>query len=381
MVNADRLIKLFMEMVEVSSVSGQEGAFRDYLKRHFADRGLQCEEDDAGRTLGGDSGNLLIKIAGTLDTRSILFLTHMDTVVPGQGIKAVLGDDRVIRSDGSTILGADDKAGIAAILEAYDNLIEKGLDYPPLELLFTVSEEQGLLGAKNFAFSRLQSPIAFVLDSGGPPGTIVYKSPCQNEIEYRVQGKAAHAGINPEEGINAIQLMSKALAIMPCGRMNETSTCNFGTIGGGTARNIVAQNCVVKGEARSLNRAELVQLTDELTGTFIREVEKNGGQADVHVTFLYPEITLDAEEEVVRLAVAAAESIGLKPELISTGGGSDASIVNGNNIRCANLGIGMNAVHTTEEFIRVEDLIHDAELVLAIIQQSIVNTKIENDRH
>lgn len=371
MVNADRIIKLFMEMVEVSSISGQEGAFRDYLKRYFSDRGLQCEEDDAGRLLGGDSGNLLIRITGTLDTRPILFLNHMDTVVPGLGIKAVLGDDGVIRSDGSTILGSDDKAGVAAVLEAYEILIEKGLDYPPLELLFTVSEEQGLLGAKSFDYSQLKAPIAYALDSGGAPGTIVCKSPSQNEIEYRVTGKAAHAGINPEEGINAIQLMSKALAIMPCGRIDEASTCNFGTIIGGTARNIVAAKCTVKGEARSLSRAELDRLTGELTGTFIREVEKNGGRAEVEVKLLYPEITLDAEEEVVRLAVAAAESIGLEAKLISTGGGSDASIVNGNNIRCANLGIGMNAVHTTEEFIRVEDLIHDAELVLAIIQQSI----------
>jgi len=371
MVNADRLVKLFMEMVEVSSVSGHEGAFRDFLKNHFAERGLQCEEDDAGKLLGGDSGNLLIRAAGTRDTRSIMFLNHMDTVVPGQGIKAVLGEDGVIRSAGATILGGDDKAGIAAVLEAYDVLLEKGLDYPPLELLFTVSEEQGLLGAKVFDFSRLKSPIAYVLDSGGAPGTIVCQSPCQNEIEYRVLGKAAHAGINPEEGINAIQLMSKALAVMPCGRISEAATCNFGTIVGGKARNIVAEECIVKGEARSLNRAELDQLTEQLQSIFIQEVEKNGGQAEVEVKFLYPEITLDAEEEVVRLAVAAAESIGLKPELVSTGGGSDASIVNGNNIRCANLGIGMSAVHTTDEYIRVEDLIKDAELVLAIMQQSI----------
>lgn len=371
MVDTDRLVKLFMEMVEVPSVSGQEGVFRDYLITHFADRGLQCEEDDAANSLGGDSGNLLVRIAGTKKTRPILFLTHMDTVVPGQGIKAVMGDDRIIRSDGTTILGGDDKAGIAAILEGYDVLIEQGLDYPPLELLFTVGEEQGLEGAKAFDYSKLKSTIAFTLDGGGSPGTIIIQSPCQNEIEYRVQGKAAHAGINPEEGINAIQVMSKALSVMPYGRINETTTCNFGIIEGGKARNIVAENCTVRGEARSLSRQELDRLTEELTETFKREVEKNGGQADVEVSFLYPEITLDPEEEVVRLAVAAAESIGLKPELVSTGGGSDASIVNGNNIRCANLGIGMSAVHTTEEFIRMDDLIRDAELVLAIIQQAI----------
>ncbi len=371
MVNSDRLIKLFIEMVATSSVSGQEGAFRDYLRSQFAARGIQGEEDDSAACLGGDSGNILFRIAGTIDAEPILFLTHMDTVVPGVGIKAALGDDGIIRSDGTTILGADDKAGVAAILEAYDVLIEQGMSYPPLELLFTVGEEQGLQGAKHFDFSRLKSPIAYVLDSGGAPGTIVTQSPCQNEIEYRVIGKAAHAGISPEDGINAIQIMSRALAVMPCGRIDAATTCNFGIIEGGTARNIVAESCSVRGEARSLKRSELDRLTQELVDTFTNEVEKNGGHPEVEIKFLYPEITLDAQQKVVSLAVQAAESIGLDVELVSTGGGSDASIVNGNNIPCANLGIGMTSVHTTEEFIRAEDLVNDAKLVLAIIQQSI----------
>jgi len=375
MVNSNRLIKRFIEMVEISSVSGQEAQFRDYLLQHFAARGVQGEEDNAAEILEGNAGNLLFKIAGTVDTEPILFLTHMDTVVPGQGIKALLTDDGIIRSGGATILGGDDKAGVAAILEAYDVLVEKKLDYPPLELLFTVSEEQGLLGAKNFDFSRLKSSIAYVLDSGGPPGTIVTQSPCQNEIEYRVIGKAAHAGINPEDGLNAIQIMSKALAIMPCGRINAATTCNFGIIEGGQARNIVAESCSLKGEARSLQRTELDRLTQQLVDTFKAEVEKNGGQAQVEIKFLYPEITLDADEKVVSLAVEAARSIDLEAKLESTGGGSDASIVNGNGIRCANLGIGMRSVHTTEEFIRVEDLVNDAELVVAIIQQYLLGRK------
>lgn len=372
MVNSDRLVKLFMEMVETSSVSGQEGAFRDYLQNHFSVRGLQGEEDDAASRLGGNSGNLLFRIEGTVTAEPILFLAHMDTVVPGEGIKAILGDDGIIRSEGTTILGSDDKAGVAAILEAYEVLIEKGLDYPPLELLFTVSEEQGLLGARSFDYSRLKSTIAYVLDSGGAPGTIVTQSPCQNEIEYRVTGKAAHAGINPEDGINAIQIMSKALAVMPCGRINASTTCNFGMIEGGQARNIVAESCKVRGEARSLQRFELDRLTQQLQDTFISEVSKNGGQPEVQVKFLYPEITLDAQEKVVSLAVQAAQSIGLNIELVGTGGGSDASIVNRHKIPCANLGIGMSCVHTTDEYIRVEDLVKDAELVLAIIQQALI---------
>lgn len=369
MINRERLVANFIKMVETASVSGQEGAFRDLLKAEFALRGLEVEEDGAGKILNGESGNLLVKIPGTVKAPALLLATHIDTVVPGIGIKAIRGQDDVIRSEGNTILGSDDKAGIAAILEAYDAVMENQLDHPPLELLFTVSEEQGLLGAKNFDYSRLEARQGYVLDSGGAPGTIVIQSPCQNEIEYRVYGQAAHAGINPEDGINAIQVMAKALAAMPCGRIDHDTTCNFGIIEGGIARNIVAPSCRLKGEARSLSRSKLEQLTAELRGIFEAEVIKNGGRCEVDVVLLYPEISLQPDEEVIKLAVRAADKIALPIELLSTGGGSDASIINGNNIRCANLGIGMSAVHTTEEFIRVEDLVNDARFVLSIIEE------------
>ena len=370
MINEERLVQHFMKMVEISSPSGEEAVFRDYLIQYFNDRSAVCVEDQAGEMLEGNSGNLLVRIAGTAaNIKPLMFLTHMDTVFPGGDIKPERGDDGIIRSAGKTILASDDKAGVAAILEAYETLRENHLDYPPLELLFTVSEEQGLLGAKQFDYSCLDAEIAYALDSGGAPGTIVVKSPCQNEISYTVQGKAAHAGINPEDGINAIQIMAKALAVMPCGRLNPTTTCNFGIIKGGEARNIVAESCYAKGEARSLSRAELDQLTAQLKQTFCEEVEKNGGQPEVVIKFLYPEISLDENEKVVRLAQKAAQGLGLKVKLVSTGGGSDAAIVNGNQIRCANLGTGMSNVHTSDEFIKVKDLVDDAELVLAIIQQ------------
>jgi len=370
MVNKERLLGSFMKMVEVASISGQEGTFRDLLKAEFTLLGLSSQEDDAGKILGGDSGNLLVKMPGTVAKPALLLAAHMDTVVPGTNIKPVCGNDDIIRSEGNTILGSDDKAGIAAILEAVQVIREEGLNHPPLELLFTVSEEQGLLGIKNFDFSRLESRYGYVLDSGGAPGTIVIQSPCQNEIEYRVLGKAAHAGINPEDGINAIQVMAKALAVMPCGRIDDDTTCNFGIIEGGMARNIVAENCRVKGEVRSLNRSKLEQLTTELLNVFEREVDKNGGISAADVVLLYPETTLKPDEEVVTLAVKAVNNLGIQSQLLSTGGGSDASIINGNNIRCANLGIGMNAVHTSDEFIRVEDLVNDARLVLSIIEEA-----------
>lgn len=370
MVNEKRLLASFIKMVETDSISGQEAGMRDLLREEFRQLGLQAIEDGAAALLEGNSGNLLVRVPGNKKRPPLLFSAHMDTVTPGLGIKAVLDDEGFIRSSGDTILGSDDKAAVAALVEVCHVLQENNLEHPPLELLFTVGEEQGLRGAKAFDFKQLMAKNAYVLDAGGEPGVIITKSPCQNEIEYTAYGKAAHAGISPERGINAIHLLAQALAAMPCGRIDAETTCNFGNIEGGTARNIVADFCRVKGEARSLSREKLERLTAELKSTFASEVEKRGGRAEIEVRFLYPEMKLEEHEEVVQLAVNAAASIGLQPQLQSTGGGSDASIINGNGIRCANLGVGMQAVHTCDEHIRVIDLVNDARWVLAIIQQA-----------
>lgn len=369
MVNRDRLLKRFIKLAETDSPSGQEGKLRDLLREEFARLGFEAIEDEAAGILNGESGNLLVRIPGTVNTGSLLFVAHMDTVQPGVGVSAVVDGDRV-RSGGETILGSDDKAAIAAMLEALEVLREAGTPHPSLEYLFTVSEEQGLMGSKVFDFKRIESRLGYVLDSGGEPGCIVIQSPCQNEIEYTVYGRAAHAGISPEQGINAIQVAAQAMAAMPCGRIDAQTTCNFGTIEGGVARNIVAPVCRIKGEARSLQRKQLDQLTSELVNIFTARVEEDGCQAEVEVRFLYPEIKLDPGEEVVELAIMAADSLGLSPQLISTGGGSDASMVNGAGIRCVNLATGMNAVHTTDEYILIDDLVNNARLILAIIDQA-----------
>ncbi len=372
-INRERLIESFLRMVEVGSVSGHEGPFRDFLQAEFAQLGLVGQEDDAGTRLSGNSGNYLVKIPGTIDKPPLLLAAHMDTVVPGNNIKAEIVVDQaeeLIKSSGDTILGSDDKAGIAALLEAVKVILEQKFDHPPLELLFTVSEEQGLLGIKNFDFSVIKAPKGYVLDSGGNPGTIIVKSPCQNEIEYKVYGKASHAGINPEDGHNAIHIMAQALAKMPSGRVDHETTCNFGIIEGGLARNIVPAFCRVKGEARSLQRAKLNLLTEELCETFKAEVIKNGGRPEVDVVLLYPETALNPDDEVVTLAVKAAEKIGIIGKLEGTGGGSDASIINGAGIPCANLGIGMQKVHTVDEFITTNDLVKDAAWILSIIREA-----------
>lgn len=367
MVNRERLLNLFMEMVGISSVSGHEHIFRDFITSQFEKRGFMVEEDQAGKAFAGTCGNLLIKKSGN-DMPPLLFAAHMDTVEPGDNIKAVIENNEVIKSAGATILGADDKAAIAALVESIDVIMENKLACPPLEILLTVGEEQGLQGAKQFNYNRLNAQIGYTLDGGGKPGTIITRSPCQNEIEYIAYGKAAHAGINPENGLNAIQLASAAIAQMPCGRIDEETTCNFGIISGGKARNIVPDYCSVRGEARSLSRSKLDNLTKSLQEIFIDSVNASGGQADVKVTYLYPEVSLDHNDKVIQLAVKAVENINLPLHLTGTGGGSDASIINA-HIPCANLAIGMQDVHTVEENISIVDLVDDVRLILAIIDE------------
>ena len=367
MINENRLVEQFIRLLETDSPSRQEAPVRDLLTEFFQSRGLEVYEDRAGDKIGGNAGNLLVRIPGSAIGPTLLFAAHMDTVQPGIGVKAKIDADGCIRSQGDTILGSDDKAGIAAMLEAYNVLTEQNIPHPPIEYLFTVCEEQGLLGIKQFDLEELKSQSGYVLDGGNAPGTIVIRSPAINVFEYIAKGKAAHAGINPEAGINAIQAMGAALAKMPNGRIDEETTCSIGIINGGAARNIVPDYCMAMGEARSLTSSGLQAITSKLVSVFKQEVEKYGAQAEVRVEKLYSEVHLDSDSEVVERAVRAIKSLNLNPNLIATGGGSDASIIN-KAIPCVNLGVGMEQVHTCEEYIAISSLVQTTGIILAIIK-------------
>ncbi|MGE5422787.1 MAG: M20/M25/M40 family metallo-hydrolase [Ignavibacteriales bacterium] len=367
MVDQARILNEFLELVKVDSISGREAAIRDVLKAKLEALGMEIYEDEAGRSLGSQSGNLMAWMEGDVGP-SVFFCAHMDTVEPGLGISPLV-EAGAVRSNGNTILGSDDKAGLTAILEALRVIKEGGGPHPPIEVIFTVSEEQGLMGSKHLDVNKIRSKFGYVLDASGSVGNIVIQGPTQNEIAIEVLGKAAHAGMNPEDGLNAIFLAGYAISHLTVGRIDEETTCNLGTIQGGQARNIVPDRVIIKGEARSLNPEKLEQITQNLTGEFIRRVEEKGGQCRVKVAHLYPALRLDPEEQVVQIAVLAAEDMGKKAVLTSSGGGSDANILSGMGIKVANLGIGMKAVHTTDEHILLEDLYDNARFVVKIIEQ------------
>jgi tripeptide aminopeptidase len=290
----------------------------------------------------------------------------MDTVQPGYGIDPQERDG-VIRSNGTTILGADDKAGIAAILEALRLAHQSGQDSRPVDVVFTVEEETGLTGSKALDVSSLQARQAVVLDSNGPVGTIIHRAPAQNSFQVAIAGKAAHAGVAPETGVSAIVAAARAIAAMRLGRIDEETTANVGVISGGTATNVVPERVELKGEARSRSAAKLAEQTLHMVDAFERAARELGAVADVTVTPSYGAIDVDPDSSLIALVSRAMRSCGVEPRLGATGGGSDANVFNAAGIPAINLGVGYTNPHSVDEQIAVADLLRAAEVVHAIL--------------
>ena len=369
MINENRLVSGFMDLVQVDSESGYEGQMVETLKHKLTGLGIEVIIDDAVKKTGTETGNLIARINGNVNGPTLMFCAHMDTITPGRGIKPVL-ENGIIRSAGETVLGADDKAGIAAIIEAVTILQEEKLPHGNLELVFTICEETGLSGAKNLDFSLLSADMGFVLDCDGPPGTIINRGPSQDKIKAEVLGKAAHAGINPEHGINAIQVASRAVVKMQLGRIDEETTANIGLISGGVAINVVPDRVTLHGETRSLQDEKRVRQTRLMCDTLKEVAQESGARLLLDVTTIYPAMHVSEDSVVVKLAMRSAEQTGLTPIIRGTGGGSDTHVFNDHGIPSVNLGIAMQKVHTTDEYIRVEDLTAVASYVLAIIQEA-----------
>jgi tripeptide aminopeptidase len=369
MVNRDRLVKEFMEIVRIDSLTKKERAMADFLKGKLGELGLEVREDQAGEACGGEAGNVIGVLKGDDSKTALLFLAHMDRVTPGENVQPVLEGD-IIKSDGKTVLGSDDGAGIAAILEMLRVIKENNLAHGRLEVAFTIAEEGGLWGAKGLEVEKLQARKGIVLDSTGEVGTVINRAPAQDEIVARVFGKASHAGVSPEKGINAIVVAAKAISRMKIGRIDEETTTNLGIIGGGKATNIVPDFVEVRGEARSRAEEKLVAATEGICREFISAAEEENTRVELDVNRLYPAYHVQEDDELLQLVQRAGESLGLEVKVMPTGGGSDANIINGKGITAVNLAVGNEEVHTVDEFIRVGDLVRVTELSLKIVELS-----------
>lgn len=367
MVNQDRIVNEFLELVQIDSHSSKEGKIAKVLVEKLEALGLEVMVDDAGKKVGGETGNIIAKIKGTKAKPTILFSSHMDTVKPGTGVKPVMKDG-VIYSDGTTVLGGDDKAGIAATLEAIRIIQENNIEHGDIEIVFSIWEEGGLFGAKNLDYSKISAQYGFVLDSGGSPGEIIIIGPAQDKINATIKGKPAHAGVAPEEGISAIMIAARAINNMKLLRIDEETTANVGVINGGDATNIVTPEVTIKGEARSINEDKLNAQTAHMVEELKKAAEEFGGEVELDVERMYPAFNISEEDEIVIKLKKAFTNMGIEGYTKSTGGGSDTNILNGKGIKAVNLGIGMKKPHTLEEHISIKDLTDSARMVVEIIK-------------
>jgi tripeptide aminopeptidase len=338
--------------------------------------GGEVYDDGAGPKVEGDTGNLIARFKGSrADAVPLLLNAHMDTVQPGEGVN-VLFSDGTFTSDGSTILGADDKSALAVIIEAIRTLQENGLPCGPLELVVTICEEVGLLGAKNLDYSMIKARYGYSLDATDTEG-IVTRAPAANHIEFKVHGRDAHAGASPEKGINAIHLASGAISETRLGRIDEETTANIGIIEGGKATNIVPSLVTMAGEVRSHSTEKLEQETQKIIQGFERQISKykeafpsDDGlpRLEVEVRQDFSILKIPDDHPVVALAKEAASVLGRKMEIKTSGGGSDSNIFSGHGIVTGILGTGMKDMHTVRESIRLDDMVKAVELLIEIIQ-------------
>ena len=374
MVNQQRLAETFKLLVEIDSISKEEGVLAAKIREILASMGAETYEDNAGERVGGDTGNLIAKFKGNTPVPPLLLNAHMDTVEPGRGVTAVLKNG-TFTSDGTTILGADDKSAVAILLETLYVLQENNLAHGPLEVVFTVCEEIGLLGAKHLDFSQLTATYGFAVDATDTEG-IVTRAPSANRLEFDVHGKDAHAGAAPEKGINAIFLAGKAIAGLELGRIDPETTCNIGIIEGGIATNIVPSLVTVKGEARSHDEEKLNMVTDRIVSAFkgvIEDYKRNHSddplpRVDIRVEKDFSRTDIPSDHPVVVLANQAAENLGRKMKTKTSGGGADANVFFEKGILTGVLGTGMRDMHTVRESVKLDDMVRTTELLLEIIR-------------
>ncbi|MEA2104473.1 MAG: M20/M25/M40 family metallo-hydrolase [Candidatus Cloacimonadota bacterium] len=371
-----RLVDYFVSLVKIDSESQNEAEIAMFLKNDLEEMGAKVIIDNAGKNVNSNVGNLIAKFPGKIGKEPLSLFAHMDTVKPGKNVKPIIKDG-VLYSDGSTILGADDKSGIVMIVEAIRRLQIEKFDYAPLEVVFTICEEIGLLGAKHLDYFHLNSKIGYALD-GGEIGSIIVNAPALNTWQVTIYGKEAHAGGSPEKGINAIQVASEAISKIHQGRIDAETTANIGIISGGQAHNVIPGEVIVEGEVRSHDPKKLEKITNEIIAVFQKVAEKYSVKLNETVVRAsikeeiqndFPFLKIDSNGKAIKISKDAAVAIGLESQITSSGGGSDANVLFGNGICAPILGTGMHSVHSKDEFIKIEDLEKGTEWITEIIKQ------------
>jgi tripeptide aminopeptidase len=382
LINQERIKNLLIELIKIDSLSRKEYDVAMRLQREMEDLGAAVAIDDAGEKVGGNVGNLIASYPGnTPGARPLLLSAHMDTVVPGEGIVPIL-EGEILRTDGRTVLGGDDKSGVAIICEAIRILKELNLPHGDIDVVFTICEESGLVGAKCLDIGRLRARTGLVLDSDSV-GFLFTKGPGANRLEFYVHGLEAHAGVCPERGISAIRVAAEGIAQMKLGRIDHETTANIGVIEGGMAVNIVPNSVLLKGEARSHSPDKLAEQTRQMLRCLEQAatrhtLEFDGKRFQARVESKierdYDRMDVPDNAPIVQLVYAAGKRLNVDVKTQATGGGCDANILNQKGLEVANLGTGMRDIHTVNEWLDLNDLYLSAEMVLEILRLNATNS-------
>lgn len=370
MVNRERLRELFLSLCRINSPALNERAIVAWTKEYLSNQGLEVHEDQAGAKIGGNANNLIVWLRGNLEDAPKVFLSaHFDTVEPTEALQ-IIEDGGVIRSAGNTILGADDYAGMAPAIEAVLSLKESGLSHGDVCLLLSVAEEIGLKGADAMEIQDLGLDFGYVLDTGPPVGSYVTRTAFHDKMDVTITGKPAHAGKDPEKGINAIQVLAEAVHGMSLGRIDPETTANVGLINGGTAVNVVCPFVTVRAEARSTNLEVLERQIAHMRTRFEEAAAKWGASVQIDYRRHYSAYQIDENSPVVTLGINAAKSLGLNAFTRTTLGGSDANVFNAKGLPSIVMATGMEKIHTHEEFVSEDDLLKTAQLAYGVLLEA-----------
>jgi tripeptide aminopeptidase len=364
MINRDRLLETFLEYVRIDSETLNEGRMAERLMSDLRTAGCEVWRDDAGSAIGSNGYNIYARLPGSGEP--FLFSAHFDTVKPGNGIEPVVRDG-VITSAGDTILGADDKSGVAGLVEALRTLAEKKMPHRSLEILLSIAEEGGLNGVKHADLSSLKSKEGVVLDCVADVGGIITSAPGQVRLSAVITGKSAHAGAEPEKGVSAIQAACDGISAMKLLRIDEETTANIGTIKSEYATNIVPEKALIVGEVRSHDEHKLEAQVEHMRKCLGDACQKHGAVLEWEAETSYLSYGFKPDDPLVIRVSEACRRIGAAPVLEASGGGSDANIMNRKGIKTLVLSTGMDKVHTTSERITVKNLEDTARLCLALM--------------
>ncbi|MGZ8716591.1 MAG: M20/M25/M40 family metallo-hydrolase [Gaiellaceae bacterium] len=366
----DDALMLFLELAALPSPPGAERAVADVVLRYLRDLGLEPDEDGAGAQIGSTMGNVYARLEPTAEGTPLFFCAHLDTVPPSGPLQPVV-EDGVVRNAGGTILGADNKASVVAILEGVRRVLAEGRPHAGIELVFTPMEEIGLIGVAAFDHDRLHADLGYVYDQAAPIGEIILGAPHARSLEVTFHGRAAHSGMFPEEGRSAIQAAAKAIADLRLGRVDEETTTNVGTISGGTAGNIVPEWCSFLAEARCQDERRLNEMVQEMLDAFSFAATSCDCEVETEARKSYKGYRFKRDDVVVTLAAAALARCGHEASYALSGGAADANVFNDRGRRCVNLANGMTDIHTPDERIAVEDLSAMVEVTLALIEEAL----------